>query len=96
MKISKVYIKNFRSIKNLEFRFPESGLMIMVGANNAGKSNIVRTLNNILGETWWGKDIDPIDFYMRDPNNTIEIKIEFDNGRRVEFESDEGEWPKIF
>jgi len=96
MKISKVSIKNFRSIQDLDFHFPESGLMIIVGANNAGKSNIVRALNNILGETWWGKDIDPIDFYMRDSNNTIEIRIEFDNGRHVEFRSDEGGWPKYF
>ena len=40
MRISRVYIKNFRSIKEVEFHFPESGLMVLVGANNAGKSNL--------------------------------------------------------
>jgi len=96
MKISKVYIKNFRSIKDLEFNFPESGLIVLVGANNAGKSNIVKAIKNILGEEWWGKDIDPMDFYRRSPENTIEIRIEFDNGRRVEFSSSEKMWPKYF
>jgi len=95
MKIEKVHIKNFRSIKDLEFRFPESGIMVLVGANNAGKSNIVRAINNILGESWWGKNIDEVDFYMRIRRNTIEIEIEFDNGKRVEFNSKDG-WPKYF
>ena len=96
MRISRVYIKNFRSIKEVEFHFPESGLMVLVGANNAGKSNIVKVINNILGEGWWGKDVDPVDFYMRKPENTIEVIIEFDNGRKVEFSSGEKSWPKYF
>jgi len=96
MKIKKVYIKNFRSIRELEFTFPESGLMVLVGANNAGKSNIVRAINNILGESWWGKDVDLMDFYKRDRNNTIEIKIEFDNDRQVEYSSNDDVWAKYY
>ncbi len=96
MKISKVYIKNFRSIKEIEFWFPESGIMILVGENNAGKSNIVRAINNILGETWWGKNIEPMDFYMRNTDNIIEITIEFDNNRKVIFNSNENSWPKYY
>ena len=95
MEIKKVKIKNFRSIKNMEFWFPESGLLVLVGANNAGKSNIVRAINNILGENWWGKNVDDIDFYMRNPNNSIYIRIDFDNDRYVEYNSSEG-WPKYF
>jgi len=95
VKIKKVHIENFRSIKNLEFWFPESDLMILVGANNAGKSNVVRAINNILGESWWGKNIDDIDFYMRNTNNNIHIKIDFSNDRYVEFCSNNG-WSKYF
>jgi len=95
MKINHVHIKNFRSIKDLNFWFPEIGLMILVGVNNAGKSNIVRAINNILGESWWGKNIDDSDYYMRDPNNAIEIAIQFDNGREVAFNSSEG-WPQYY
>lgn len=95
MKIKAVKIKNFRSIIDLEFLFPERDLMILVGANNAGKSNIVRAINNIIGENWWGKNIEDIDFYKRDPNNRITIEIYFDNSRHVEFDSQDG-WPKYF
>jgi len=42
MKIKKIYIKNFRSIKELSFTFPEKGFLVLVGPNNAGKSNILR------------------------------------------------------
>ncbi len=95
MKINRVHIRNFRSIKDLNFWFPDSGLMILVGANNAGKSNIVRVINNILGESWWGKNVDDSDYYMRNSNNTIIIAIQFDNGREVTFNSSDG-WPQYY
>jgi len=43
MKIKKVAIKNYRSIKNLELDI--SDFSILIGANNSGKSNILRALN---------------------------------------------------
>ena len=52
MKLSQVKINNFRSIKTLDFNFPESGILVLAGANNAGKSNIIRAINNILGVDW--------------------------------------------
>jgi len=54
MRINKVYIKNFHSIKELEFTFPESRLMVLVGANNAGKSK--KGCSQML--TWALKQID--------------------------------------
>lgn len=54
MKISKVYLKNFRSIKEVEFTFLESRLMVLVGANNAGKSK--RVCSQML--TWALEQID--------------------------------------
>jgi putative ATP-dependent endonuclease of OLD family len=38
MKLTRVKIDNFRSIKSMDFAFPESGFLVLVGANNAGKS----------------------------------------------------------
>ena len=56
MKLSKVKIQNYRSIKEIEFEFPESGILVLVGENNAGKSNIIRAIDLICGEAWIGKE----------------------------------------
>lgn len=87
MKIKKIYIKNFRSIKELSFTFPEKGFLVLVGPNNAGKSNILRAINALLGDTWFTTDrLEIYDYYCRNSNNGIEIRIEFDNGYQVCFD----------
>ncbi|MDW8026669.1 MAG: AAA family ATPase, partial [Armatimonadota bacterium] len=71
-------------------RFPEKVPIILVGENNAGKSNIVRALEIILGETWPGsKEPEDHDFWNRNPDNVpIEITCEFEgflvSGKQVE------------
>jgi predicted ATP-dependent endonuclease of OLD family len=52
MKIREIRIKNFRSIKEEIIEFPESGILALVGPNNAGKSNILKAINNLLGDSW--------------------------------------------
>jgi putative ATP-dependent endonuclease of OLD family len=48
-------IGNFRSIgKRIDVAFPTSGPLVLLGANNAGKSNIVRAIDLLLGEGWPG------------------------------------------
>ena len=42
MKITHIQIENYRSIKNLELGF--SNFLVLIGANNSGKSNILRAL----------------------------------------------------
>lgn len=49
MYISKVKIKNYRSIKDLTINF-NPGKNIIVGKNNSGKSNIIKAINIVLGE----------------------------------------------
>ncbi len=64
MKLKRMVIENFRSIKHIEFDFPASNLLILVGGNNAGKSNIIRAVNNILGPDWWSHArLEIYDFY---------------------------------
>lgn len=46
--ISKVRIKNFRSIENLELSLSTTN--VLIGANNCGKSNFLRALNIALGQ----------------------------------------------
>lgn len=94
MKISQIHIENFRSIKTLDFEFPESGILTLVGPNNAGKSNILRAINNILGEHWFrGENAEINDFYGKNKDNVIKIDIDFDNGRKVFFDSNKN-WPE--
>lgn len=89
MKLTSVKINNFRSIKSMDFAFPESGFLVLVGANNAGKSNVIRGLNNILGAEWWSQDkLERHDFYGRDPQNEILISLSFDTGETAGFKRD--------
>ena len=66
MYISKMYVKNYRSIKELSIEF-SPGKNIIVGRNNAGKSNIIKAINIVLGENspTWAKseNITEDDFY---------------------------------
>lgn len=79
MKLKRVVIKNFRSIKHLEFEFLESNLL--VGPNNSGKSNIIGAINLICGEDWVNPEkLQDYDFYLRDKGKEIRIELIFDNG----------------
>lgn len=51
MYISKLIIKNYKSIKYETFIL-NKGINVLVGKNNAGKSNIVSALNEILGDKY--------------------------------------------
>ncbi|MFC3631890.1 AAA family ATPase [Paracoccus angustae] len=50
MKITYVKIENWRSIKSVEFA--PSDITVLVGSNNAGKTNILSAINFLLGERW--------------------------------------------
>lgn len=77
MRVSRVVIKNFRSIKELDF---EPGpLCTLIGENNAGKSTILRALNLVLGELWPNeRSFDEEDFHNRDTDTDIVIQVYFD------------------
>lgn len=49
MYLHRVVIKNFRSIKDIDITFSK-GKNIIVGKNNYGKSNIIKTIDLVLGE----------------------------------------------
>ncbi|HOW59794.1 MAG TPA: AAA family ATPase [Candidatus Omnitrophota bacterium] len=82
MKITKLEIKNFRSIKDLTLN--PSYLCALVGENNSGKSNILQAINLVLGESWpSGRQINDDDVYNREIDKDIEIKIWFDEGSTI-------------
>lgn len=78
MKIQKVRITNYRSIKDtIEIDF--SQMTALIGPNNSGKSNILWCINKILGQenslpgVFTEKDV-----YCQDPERNIDVEIEFD------------------
>lgn len=50
MFVSRLYIVNYRSIRELDLHFAK-GKNVIIGRNNCGKSNIVKALHIVLGET---------------------------------------------
>lgn len=58
---------------------PEDSPLVLIGENNAGKSNIVRGLDLVLGQTWTGNhDPEDHEFFGRDRTLEIEIVASFD------------------
>ena len=76
MKISKVHIENYRSIKQLDFA--PHDYCALIGENNAGKSNVLRAINLTLGETWpTDRTFTEDDFYEYNTSNDIVIRVYF-------------------
>ena len=102
MAIKRIYIENFRSIKELDFK--PSMLTALIGKNNSGKSNILRAIDLMLGERWPPYAISEEDIYNHNENLTIKIELYFDepiihtyysqdievNGFRLEFDVNHG------
>lgn len=97
MKIKKVIIKNFRSIQEEIIQFPTSGILTLVGPNNAGKSNILKAIDNLLGDSWFSGDKAELnDHYLKDRNNSIKIEIVFDDEKKVLFNSEGSKWATYY
>ena len=73
MYIKKLIIKNYKSIKDETFIF-NKGINVLVGKNNAGKSNIVLALNEILGDKYNATSYEDKIFYCNE-NNEYEKKF---------------------
>jgi len=77
MRIEKVHIENYRSLK--DFTLEPGPFCVLIGENNAGKSNILRALNIVLGDTWPSeRSFSEEDFYNQDTTNNILIQVFFD------------------
>ena len=77
MGIKRVVIKNFRSIRDLDFE-PKS-LCTLVGENNSGKSTILRAINLVLGEQWpTERSFEESDFHNGNTKDPIVIEVYFD------------------
>jgi len=74
--ISKIYIKNFRSIKELTIE--PKNLCVLVGTNGAGKTNVLKALDLVIGEGWTTKAKVARELFY-DATKPIVIEVSFTN-----------------
>jgi putative ATP-dependent endonuclease of OLD family len=92
-RLKRISIENFRSIggDQVTIDFPKDEPLILIGENNAGKSNVIRALELMFGEYHPKyKKFDDYDHFERNPNNKIVIEAEVTDysgrlGRSSEF-----------
>jgi putative ATP-dependent endonuclease of OLD family len=76
VRLVKLVIDNYRSIRHLALE--PASLCALVGENSAGKSNILRALDLLLGERWPPNVLlTPDDFYGRDISSPIRVVAHF-------------------
>ena len=71
MIISRIKIKNFRAIKNLEMDFDD--ITIFVGPNGTGKTTVLEAIEIFFSD----KKIDKNDFYKNKTDEEIEVSLTF-------------------
>ena len=78
--ITRLIIEGYRSIAEpVEITFPIGKPVVLLGENNAGKSNIVKALQLVLGPFWPGShQPEDHEFFGRRPERPIKIDLEFD------------------
>lgn len=78
-RITSLRIEGYRSVGDrAAITFPLGQPVVLVGENNAGKSNLVRALQLVLGPFWPGNhEPEDHEFFGRDRDRPIEIAVEF-------------------
>lgn len=75
MKIRKLHIENFRSLRNVTLQV--SDLTTLVGRNNTGKSNLLRALKLFFNPST--RYLDETSFYNKETDRTIRMVARFDD-----------------
>jgi putative ATP-dependent endonuclease of the OLD family len=79
MRISKIRIENFRSLRSLDLDVPQR--CCLVGPNNAGKSNVLLAIQRVLGRDWVSvSSFDELDVYEHEHDTDVSIEVSFDPG----------------
>ena len=87
MKIDKLTIKNYRSVRDLELNLSPR-INVFIGANNVGKSNILSAMEYLLGPSYpTANRLERWDFYKGDEELPLKIALDFDDGARLSFDS---------
>lgn len=84
MKIKKIVIENYKSIKHLEVT-PRPGLNVFIGENSVGKSNIFDAINWLLGPVYPSfNSATPQEHWGGLLENKIKISLEYSDGNVLE------------
>lgn len=87
MKIKRIAIKNYKSIKDIDVSFSDN-VNVFVGENSVGKSNIFNALEWVLGASYPSfSNISQEAYYNGDQSLPISIKIFFDDDNYLAMES---------
>ena len=81
-RLKKITVENYRSIgeEPIEIKFPSDCPTILLGENNAGKSNLIRSIELLFGEYHPKyKKLENYDHFSRDETNKISIDAEVSN-----------------
>ena len=83
-RVTALAIQDYRSIaEQVRIEFPLNQPVVLVGENNAGKSNIVKAFSLLLGPIWPGThNPEDHEFFGRDRDRAIRIFAEFDENDR--------------
>jgi putative ATP-dependent endonuclease of OLD family len=93
VKVTRLKIENFRSIKDLDF--PLSSTTVLIGQNNAGKTAILEALRIALTRRWGQRGTGFTEYDIRletdesDPKLAPPVKIEIELSEQAA-----GEWPQ--
>lgn len=83
MKIERITIDNYKSIKFLEIE-PNAGLNAFIGENSVGKSNIFNAINWLVGPMWPTlNSTQTQDHWEGNLGNKIKIVIDYDDGQTL-------------
>lgn len=84
MKITRLYIKNYKSIKEIDVTLSDK-VNVFIGENSVGKSNIFSAIDWLLGPIYPSlNNISHEDFYRGDISSHLDIRIYFDDGHFLE------------
>jgi putative ATP-dependent endonuclease of OLD family len=76
--LKKLIIDGYRSVDHAEFLLPDAAPLVLIGENNAGKSNIIRALDLLCGEMWPSSHApEDNEFFKRNRARAIEINAHF-------------------
>jgi predicted ATP-dependent endonuclease of OLD family len=72
MYVGQLIVKGYRSLKDVSIRF-RPGINVLVGKNNAGKTNIIRAIDLVLGEKWpTYVEVEDRDFYCSSDGSSVD------------------------
>jgi predicted ATPase len=77
--ISKLYVRNFRNLGDVEISFKESPIVTLVGENEAGKTSVIKAFATC---ALHANPRDQKD-YIRDGTKMFGVAIELENGKRI-------------